>query len=131
MPVATNLTVKKNDGTTDIVHTLMTPSSGDKTPAVWRSNTVGSSVRERPEFRVQSYDSPDGQRRIIKEHLTWPVTRVIGGVTELVGISQRTVETRIVKLMHDAEVNEFASQGANLSATTVVKDSVKSGFAPT
>lgn len=35
MPNMANITVKKADGTTDVVYTALTPSAGDKTSARW------------------------------------------------------------------------------------------------
>jgi hypothetical protein len=52
MPALADITVKMADGTTNITYTGIVPSAGDKTPAVWRSNSVGGSIGQRPELRA-------------------------------------------------------------------------------
>ena len=41
MPQGSNITIKKDDTVTNIVYTFVVPSSGDATPAVWKSQSVG------------------------------------------------------------------------------------------
>ena len=131
MPALANVTVKKFDGTTDIVYTGLQPSSGDKTAAVFRAQTVGTSVRERPEVRVVSSDSPDGQRRVIKENFVFPVVKAISGVNTVTGYITRVVETKYPKDALDADVREAAHQAANLEASALFKAVNVEGFAPT
>lgn len=131
MPALANVTVKKSDGTTDIVYTGLQPSSGDKTAAVLRAQTVGTSVRERPEVRVSSSDSPDGNRRVVKKNYVYPVTKQVGGVATVVGYMTRSVESKYPKDTPDADVREFAHQCANLEASALFKAVEVEGFAPT
>lgn len=48
MPTLSNITVKKNDGTTDVIYTGVAPSAGDKSPAVLRNNSLGSAAAFHP-----------------------------------------------------------------------------------
>lgn len=127
-----NITVKKNDGTTDIVYTAVVPSAGDKTPAIWRSNTVGSAAAHRPELRVSSQSNGPKTARRVEVTFVYPTT--VTGSDGKVTVSDRQVFTGawvIPTGMPDADVNEAISQGVNLLASTLLKDTLKSGYAPT
>lgn len=127
-----NITVKKNDGTTDVVYTALTPSAGDKTPAYWRNNTVGTAESHKPEMRMTSKPNGDLSSRAVSVNFSYPQT-VTGGDGK-VSIAYRTNFTltgSIPQGMTTADVNEAVSQFLNLCASTLVKDSFKAGFAPT
>lgn len=132
MPQMANLTVKKADGTTDIVYTSMTPSAGDKTPAIWRANTVGDSVALRPEFRAIGMPSPDGARRTLKTNLVFPVvvTDNASGLKKVAGYITQVTESKIFLAADDATVAEAIAQGANLTNTALMRECAKVGFAP-
>jgi transcriptional regulator of met regulon len=36
MPAMANITVKKADDTTDVIYVAISPSAGDKVPAIWQ-----------------------------------------------------------------------------------------------
>ena len=55
MPSMASITVKKYDGTTDIVFDALSASGGDNSPAVWRQDTgatAGLPVGLRSLFRL-------------------------------------------------------------------------------
>lgn len=55
MPTMANITVKKFDGTTDIVFDALSGSGGDGSPAVWRQDTgaaAGLPVGLRKSFKL-------------------------------------------------------------------------------
>lgn len=64
MPSMANIIIKKADGTTDITYTALTPSSGDKVPAQWRVESIGTVAGNRPTFMIQTRFSADKQARI-------------------------------------------------------------------
>lgn len=132
MPTAANVTIKKNDGTTDIVYTLVAASAGDKIPAVWRSNTVGTANAHRPVMQTWAY--PNGQKtaRRVQAKFVYPTTTVdtqgkIQIADQLIG----EVNVLVPQGMPDTDLNEAASQFCNWLATTMFKDTVKSAFAAT
>lgn len=132
MPAIANIVVKKNDGTTDVTYTAIVPSSGDKNAAVWRNQSVGTAAAHRPEYRISSeFNGPRTARRV-KETYVYPVTAVgTDGKTNVVDKAIKEVTWTLPVTMPDADINEFVSQGANLDASTLIKDSVKTGYAPT
>lgn len=131
MPTMANITVKKNDGTTDVTWTAVQASGGDKSPAIWRNQTVGSAAAFQPEMRMTSRPNSDGTVRRIEGVIDYKQTVVDAyGVTRKanVGLFQFTVA--VPQAMPTSDLNEFCSQASNLIASTLFKDSLKSGFAP-
>lgn len=132
MPNMANITVKKNDGTTDVIYTALVPSAGDKTPAIWKNQTVGTAMAHRPEMTLTSRDNGSSSARRVSDKFTYPtlVTDTQGKVTVA---DKLIIETTAIipKGMPDADVNEAISQCANLHASVLFKDSYKAGYAPT
>lgn len=132
MPNMASITVKKNDGTTDVIYTALVPSAGDKTPAIWKNQTVGTAMAHRPEMTLISRDNGNSSARRVYDKFTYPtlVTDTQGKVTVA---DKLIIETTAIipKGMPDADVNEAISQCANIHASTLFKDSYKAGYAPT
>lgn len=133
MPDMANITVKKNDGTTDIVYTKQTPASGDNTPAVWRSTSVGSAPAHAPEFRLLAKDAKAGANRAMRGTYKYPqiATNSTTGITSVVDTASASTDWNFPKAMSQADINEFVSQYANLLVSTLVKDCAKSGYSAT
>jgi len=132
MPQMADITVKKNDGTTDIVYTAMIPSAGDKSAAIWRSNTVGTAAAFRPE--LQAISAPNGPRTARRVGLKYTYPSLVTGSDGKINVSDRLileVSAVVPQGMLDTDVNEAVSQGLNLCASTLIKSTVKAGFAPT
>lgn len=127
-----NITVKKNDGTTDVIYTALAPSAGDKTPAYWRNNTIGTAEAHKPELRMTSKPNGDLSARSVTMNFSYPQT-VTGGDGK-VSIAYRTNFTlsgSIPQGMTTTDVSEAVSQFLNLCSSVLVKDSFKAGFSPT
>lgn len=132
MPQMANITVKKNDGTTDVVYSQVVPSAGDKSPAIWKNNTVGTAASHRPELKLMSRDNGVGTARRVEGTFVYPT--LVTGSDGKVSVADRlpiTVSAVVPKGMPDADVNEAVSQCVNLFASALLKDSIKSGYAPT
>lgn len=131
MSAAGNETVLKYDGTTNIVWTLKSPSAGDKVPASWRSETVGSAAAFRPEFRQWAYDAPSGKQRVVKTSCVYPVTGVdaTGGRTKVFGYVTRVTETKIFSEAPDTDVQEAVAQSMGLERA--LRSDVIAGVGPT
>jgi len=130
MPSIANLTIKKNDGTTDIVYTGLQPSSGDSTPACWKAQTVGSAPAHQPEFRLSAKDASKGARRALRSTYKYPqiATNSTTGLTAVVDSCTADTNWNFPKGMSQTDINEFVSQYANLLVQTLVKDCVKQGY---
>lgn len=132
MPIMANITVKKADAVTDIVWTAIAPASGDKTPAIWKSLTVGATPGVRPEFRAVSESNATGTARRLKTSINWPSSVVdVNGRPVVVDKCSGSSLFTVAQNMTDTEINEFANQYANLLASALHKEMCKSGFAAT
>jgi hypothetical protein len=132
MPNMANITVKKNDGTTDVVYTALAPSAGDKTPAYWRNSTVGVAENQKPEVRMVSKPNGDLSARTVTTSFTYP--SVVTGSDGKISVAYRmngTLSFSVPQGMPTADVNEAASQFLNVCASQLVKDCYKAGFSPT
>lgn len=132
MPQIANITVKKNDGTTDVVYTAVVASAGDKSQAIWQNQTVGTADSHRPDLKMQSRSNQAGTARRVEMVYTYP--SLVTGSDGRTNIADKViVEVNVVlpRGMALADRNEAVAQGLNLASATLVKDSVKSGFAPT
>lgn len=132
MPQLQNVTVKKNDGTTDVVYTGLIASAGEKSPAIWRNKTLGSAQAHQPEVQMTSRDNGPRTARRLELNLTYP--SLVTGSDGKVTVADRVVFNLsgvVPKGMPTADVNEAVSQLLNFCSQTLVKDSFKDGFAPT
>lgn len=128
-----NLTVKKNDGTTDIIYSAVTPSSGDKNPAIWKAQTVGTAPAHQPELRLSSREASAGSKRALRSTFVYPqiATNTTTSITSVVDKALAATDWNFPKGMSQADINEFVSQYANLLVSTLVKDCVKGGYSAT
>lgn len=130
MPTMANITVKKNDGTTDIIYTGQSPSSGDGVPAVWKATSVGTAQSHQPEFRLAAREGSKGAKRNLRSTYQYPsiATNSTTGLTSVYDRATFDGNWSIPKGMPTADVNEFVSQVANLLVATLIKDCVKAGY---
>lgn len=133
MPAISNITVKKNDGTTDIVYTGVQPSSGDGTAAIWKAQSVGTAPAHQPELRLASRDASKGAKRALRSTYVYPQisTNTTTGLTSVVDRASADTNWNFPKGMTQTDINEFVSQYANLLVSTLVKDCAKSGYSAT
>lgn len=133
MPAISNITIKKDNGTTDVVFTGVQPSSGDGTPAVWKATSVGSAPAHQPELRLLSREASKGVKRALRSTFSYPqvATNSTTGLTTVVDRASADTNWVFSKNMTQTEINEFVTQYANLLVSTLVKDCVKSGYSAT
>lgn len=132
MAAIADIIVKKNDAVTNITYTAVVPSAGDKSPAIWRSNSVGTAAAHRPELRVSSQSNGPKTARRVEIAFVYPTT--VTGSDGKVTVSDRSVFTGSMVLpqgMPDADINEAAAQLGNLLVSSLMQTTLKSGYAPT
>jgi len=133
MPNMANITVKKADGTTDIVYTALTPSAGDNIPAVWRQEDVSKPAGGRTVASLLTkWNGPKTARRS-DFSFTMPVTYV-DSTTGLTKVAHRipvSINAVVPQDVPDATVAEAIAQAGNLFVAALIRSSVSSGFAPT
>lgn len=127
MPTAANITVKKADGTTDILYTLVSASGGDNSPAVWHSLSSAYMRGHRHTFTMTSRWNGDKTRRRFDIKGSFPYVDGAGVIT----VQNFELTTSIPQNITDADINENAAQFVNLVASALAKSSLQAGFAPT
>ncbi|UUW21161.1 MAG: hypothetical protein [Sanya fiers-like virus 1] len=133
MATAANITVKKADGTTDIVWTLLAASGGDQSPAVWRSETAPGTNGQRPTFQIVSrWNGPRTARRVdMSGNFPSVYTNSSTGQTEVRATIPFSASFAIPQSVIGTDMNEAAAQLCNLIASALAKGAVSSGYAPT
>jgi len=133
MPNMANIVVKKNDNTTDVTYVAKTPAGGDGIPAIWRNESVGNAPAHFPELRLSSRDASNGGKRHMRGTYVYPqiVTNSTTALTQVVDKAEADFNVKFPRGMSQVNIDEFVSQFANLIRAELIKDSNKSGFAPT
>lgn len=128
-----NITVKKADGTTDIVYSALTPSAGDSIPAVWRNEDASKPAGGRAVAQILTkWNGPRTARRVEFDY-SYPVTYVdtTTGLTKIAHRIPMTVSCVVPQEVPDSIVSEAIHQAGNLLVSVLVRDAFKTGFAPT
>jgi len=133
MTTAANITVKKNDGTTDIVWSLVAASGGDTSPAFWRSNTAAGTMGQRPTFQISSRWNGQKTARRIDMQVVFPsvYTDSASSLTQVRSRGVISLTAAVPMDMADTDRVEFAAQAANLIASALGKDALANGYSPT
>lgn len=129
MPQLANITIKKNDGTTDITYTGVVPSAGDNSPAKWESQTVGTAMAHRPYATHSTRDNGTKSARRHALQFVYPVLVVENGVTKVADKIIFDLNGVVAKGAAAVDVNEAASQAMNFFAAALIKQSLKDGYA--
>jgi hypothetical protein len=130
-----SITVKKFDGTTDIVYDALSASGGDGSPAVWRQDTGAAAalpVGLRQTLKLWSTWNGPKTARQMKFNFVFPYA-VQDSTTTLYSAKDRMVFDGIITMPQGipaATLNEIY-QLCNLLAATLVKQAVAAGYAPT
>ncbi len=135
MPTMASITVKKSDGTTDIVFDNVSAAGGDGSPAVWRQdtgNTAALPVGLRSSIKLTSKWNGAKSARQVTYEATFPYA-VLSNDTGLYSARDRVVATGIITLpqgVPSTALSEAAAQIPNLIASTLFKASFAAGYAP-
>lgn len=125
MPNLANITVKKNDGTTDIVWSGVNPAGGADAPAILRSMTVGTALAHKPELRVNVKNAGPKDRVVGTYKYPQIATNSTTGVTSVVGTVDGKFEFSVDKSTDQAIVNEAAAQFVALQASALIKQTLQ------
>lgn len=126
-----DITVKKQDGTTDIIYSTVAGASSNS-PAIWRGANGGYSPGAKPEFRISSgpSGSPANGRRIPVSYSYPSLTTGSDGIQRITGRFNFTGHVTFTNDMLDVDRAEGAYQLGNLMAHVTTKTAMFSGFAP-
>lgn len=128
-----NIVVKAANGTTDVTYSKLNPSSGDGVSALWRNESAPGSMGHKPTFQVSTrWNGPKTARRcegVFKMHQT--ATDSTTGLISIVNTIPISFSALVPVEVPDSVSAEAVAQAANLFASALIKESVKTGFAPT
>lgn len=126
MPNLANITVKASNGTTDVIYTGITPGNATDY-SVHKSPALGATDETRPEFRTQVKQIATGWRVTTWYMYPYSIVSTDTGVTS---VRRKLLSKRVSDLPRDvpaAVLAEFAAQGANLEASSLIKSLTTEG----
>lgn len=126
-----DLTIKKADGTTDVTFTMLAPSSGDGSPAVFRSLTTGVAANRQDSLEVLSRANGNGDVRRVNQKFTKSYN-VVGTDNVERQVSKVIVEISVASPLNvpQSQIDEAVAQSANLYKHATIQSACKSGYAP-
>jgi len=132
MAALADITIKKADGTTDIVWSAVAGSGGDKSPAIWRSNSAVGTTGQNPVMNCTARWNTAGDVRRVDFSATFPsvYTNASTGQVETRAKMNFTGSFAVPQNISATDINEFAAQIPNLVASALLKGSIATGFAP-
>ncbi len=133
MTAIANITVKKNDGVTNIVWTALKGSGGDGDPAVWRSDTATGYVGQKPTFSLSAKTSGSGEVRRLDFKGVYPsvYTDSTTSVTSKLGQFVLTGSLALPQGLPATDLNEACAQFVHMLNDASVIAALQAGFAPT
>lgn len=133
MPNMADVTIKKADGTTNVIYVKKAPASGDRTNAVWTADAESAIHAHRPEFKMSTRSNQNGTKpaRLATAVFKFPVVETVSGIPTVVATVPMRMEITLPTNVDSTKVNEAIAQGTNLLTATLIRDSFKEGFAPT
>lgn len=132
MPQMADVTVKKANGTSDSVYVAVTPSAGDKTPAVWRCVADSTIPAHRTEFRmVSGFNDKRTARRVSTSGSAPYVSNDASGRPQIVGrVNFSGSDIYVDQNVPDAFVADKTAEYVNFCASPLAKACYASGYAP-
>lgn len=131
MPTIANITIKKSDGTTDVVYTAIQGAAGPNVPAMFRNNTIGTTIAERPTLLIKAGDNGNKTSRRVRLDFSWPLVITDSGGNKRVSGRMAGEASVVIPQNQDAAViKEQAYQFGNLIGHALVKASFDEGYAP-
>lgn len=124
-----NLTVKKNDGTTDIVYTGKTGSAGDGSPAVWVADTSATIRGNRTKLTMVTSNNGPRTARKVRLAINMAALATVNGVETRVATVPGEFNMTLPENADEAVLNECVSQFINL--LIALKSDIKAGYAAT
>lgn len=130
MATVADIIVKKADGTTNITYTAIAGSAGDKSPAVYRSETSATMRSNRDVVTLTCQDNGPKTARRTSAKAVMPVARVVNTVETVTDKVIGDISILVPNALTDAEINEKVEQLLNMFACPVFRATFKAGLAP-
>lgn len=133
MPNMANITVKKADGTTDIVYNAASPSAGDQSPAIWRQNSASNIMGHRPRVTMVLRDNAAKTGRVFQCAGSYPIvfTDPVNSKVSLMATVPLRFEGTLPAGVTDAQLQEAVFQFGNLCVSALFRAALTEQYAPT
>ncbi len=126
-----NITVKKFDGTTDVIYSAFLPASGGN-PASWRAPTLGSAPAHQPELRIKSSSNRANTVRRVEGVLVYPeIVTATDGTKSIANKAIVSFSSSLPQGMASTALQEAVYQAMNIFASAHVKVQTLEGYAAT
>lgn len=130
MAAIANITIKKADGTTDVVYSALTGAPGDGTPAKWRNEDVTLPIGQRANLTAITKANGRENARQVQIRVRRPVVRSVNSVPTLIGTIPFEINATLGEQYTQAEIDEAVAQALNFAAVAAIRDVFKTGYAP-
>jgi hypothetical protein len=127
-----DITVKKADGTTDIIWSAVTGSGVDGTAALWRNNASAGFVGQRPTYTLTSRSNQAGTVRRLDGVITFPsvYTETSTSLTKEVGVMSIKFSVAVPQNLPNADIREFAAQATHVINDGMTYNAILTGYSP-
>ena len=125
-----DLTIKKSNGTTDIVWTQTASAVADGTPAVFTSKTAHSLPIGQPTFSMKTAYSSNRTARRARLAFEMPIVAEVNGRTQRVGTIPFEFGGLLPTDQPSAVTDEAVDQFINLLASPSIRTALKVMLAP-
>lgn len=130
MPAMSNITVKKADGVTDAIYVAINPAAGDKSPALWQNETVGTILAARPSFEMISLPNGGSNARRLRTNFVYPKVRKDAGNNDVIRGAASGQSSHLIPLdMTLEEIDEYVAQYTGLLYSELVRACIRVGRA--
>jgi hypothetical protein len=135
MPAMASLTVKKADGTTDVVYDALTSAGGDGSQAVWRQDTAAAAalpvgLRAMLTMSTVNNGPRTARRSVLTFKRPYAVLNTTTGRYESSDVDVARLEFTTPNAIPAADTNEAVYQFLNLAAHILIKQAVAAGYSP-
>jgi hypothetical protein len=133
MPAMANITVKKADDTTDVIYVAISPSAGDKVPAIWQVTASQPIQGFRPNFSVAASTNAAGTIRKFEMVHRFPVTYTdpATSLTKLNAFVEKRTTVHLPVGLTVTDWLEGYAQATNLEDAALIRSCISDGASPT
>jgi hypothetical protein len=125
-----NITVQ-NSAAANVIYVAKVPSAGDKSAAVWLQDAAHAIVGFRPKFEVLTRDNGSSNARLFSAYLLFPVVEAVNGVDTVVARVPIRCEATLPTNVSSTKVADATVQAGNLLVSTLIREVLSTGYAPT
>nr|APG77244.1 hypothetical protein [Hubei levi-like virus 3] len=129
MPQMANIVVKAANGTTDFTFTQLSAASGDGGQAQWRG--PGSAPILAGNLRCESNWNRARTVRQVSISGDIPAVAIVGGVEQVLGRVSIRLTAQVPMAVPAASAKDASAILTNAIASSLVKEVIETGFAPT